>query len=277
MRSVSLALILAAALAAGGCFQMTTVLTVKGDGSGTIDHTMLVTKAALAQLRQFGALAGGRGGGAQSLDLTSEDQARAMASSLGAGVTYVSSSPIDSPLAAGRRSTYAFTDITQVRINQQPDPPAGLSVKTQSLSTQSNAITCTFTHEPNGNAVLHIHLPEPNIPGAGAAANRSPDSPAGDNPLAQQLAMVRMLLAGARISVAVEPGGTLVKTNSPYVDNQRVTLLDVNLDQLLGNEELLAKLQAAKNPDEIKAALKNAPGLKITLEREVTIEFTPAR
>jgi hypothetical protein len=274
MRSVCLPLLVAAALAAGGCFQMTTLVSVKGDGSGTIDHTMLVTKAALAQLRQFGALAGGRG---QNLDLVSEDQARAMATSLGPGVAYISSSPIDTPLGAGRRSTYSFTDITQVRISQQPEPPPGVNIKTQALSTDSGAITCTFTHEANGNAVLHIHLPEPNIPGAGTAAHRTADSPPGDNPLAQQLAMVRVLLAGARILVAVEPAGALVKTSSPYVDGQRVTLLDVNLDQLLGNEAVLAKLQAATNAEEIRAALKDTPGLKITLDREVTIEFTPAK
>lgn len=248
---------------------MTTVLSVKGDGSGTIDHTMLVTKAALAQLRNFGALAGG--GRGQGLDLVSEDQARAMASSLGPGVSYVSSSPIDTPLAEGRRATYAFTDITQLRISQQPAPPGGLSIKTQGLSTDAGTITCTFTHEANGNAVLHIHLPEANIPSAIAEAN--PDNPS----VAQQLAMVRTMLAGARVVVAVEPAGTLVRTNSPYVDGQRVTLLDANIDQLLGNEALLARLRTAKGPDEIKAALQDTPGLKITLEREVTIEFTPAK
>jgi hypothetical protein len=268
MRSLCLPLVLAAALAGGGCFQMTTIVSVKGDGSGTIDHTMLVTKTALAQLRQFGTLAGGRG---QSLDLVSEDQARAMASSLGPGVTYVSSSAIDTPLGEGRRATYAFPDITQLRISQQPAPPDGIWIKTQGLTTDSGTITCTFTHEANGNAVLHIHLPEPNIPGT--LGNATP----GSQGLTQQLAMVRSLLAGARIIVVVEPAGTLVRTSSPYVEGQRVTLLDVNLDQLLGDEALLTKLQAAKGAEEVKAALKEAPGLKITLEREVTIEFTPAK
>ena len=38
---------------------MTTVLKVNGDGSGTINHRMVYTKAALAQLKSFAALGGG--------------------------------------------------------------------------------------------------------------------------------------------------------------------------------------------------------------------------
>jgi len=40
---------------------------------------------------------------------------------------------------------------------------------------------------------------------------------------------------------------------------------------------VIAKLQAATTPDEVKAALMDLPGLKIPLDREVTIEFTPAK
>jgi hypothetical protein len=264
MRVFRLAAVATLAMTAAGCFQMTTVVNVNGDGSGTIDHTMVVTKAALAQLRNFGALGGGR---AQPLDLTSEEQARQMAETLGPGVAYLSSEPIDTPLGEGRHALYAFRDISQVRISQQPSTD-GLPVK---VNARSGDITCSLTHEANGNAVLHINLPEMSLPASlGSAANGNPG-------LAQQLALVRSLLAGARISIGVDPAGQLVKTNSPFVDGGHVTLLDVNLDQVLTNEALLARLQASKTPEEIKAALTDVPGLKIALDREVTIEFTPSK
>jgi hypothetical protein len=266
MRTIGLTGLLAACLASTACFQMTTVVKIKGDGSGTIDHTLLVTKAALAQLRSFGALGGGRG---QKIDLTSEDQARSLAASFGPGVTYVSSDPIDTPLGEGRHSTYEFADIGQVRISQQPRTD-GLPVR-PAANPASGEITCALTREPGGNAVMHINLPEMNFLGTLG------DSAGGGPGLAQQVAMVRSLLAGARISISVEPAGELVRTSSPYVDGARVILLEVNLDQVLGNEALLTRLQSAKTQDEIKAALSDVPGLKISLEREVTIEFTPAR
>jgi hypothetical protein len=89
--------------------------------------------------------------------------------------------------------------------------------------------------------------------------------------------MVRALLAGARVSIAMEPAGSLLRTNAPAVDGSRVTLLDVDVDQLLGNEEVFARLSDAKTPEDLKAVLKEVPGLKIPLERDVVVEFTPAK
>ena len=268
MRHLHPVALLCAVLCSGGCFQMTTIVHLNGDGSGTIDHSMLITNAALAQIRQFSALAGGRG---QTIDFVSEDQARKMAETLGPGVSYVSSEAINTPLGEGRNAKYAFTDINTLRIKPQPDAPGGISVKTQAFSTDSSSITCSFARDPNGNAILTINLPELNLQSALGNANT------GDAGIAQQLAMARALLAGARILIGVEPAGQLVKTNSPFVDGTRVTLLDVNLDQVLANETLIAKVKAASTPEETNAALSGVPGLRIALDREVTIEFTPAK
>jgi hypothetical protein len=269
MRFPRLALVLACGLSCAACFQMSTVVKIEGDGSGTIDHQMVFTTAALQQIRQFAALGGGRGGRGGTLDLVSEDQARSMASSLGSGVTYVSSTPINTPEGQGRLSTYAFADVSQIKITQQPDAPGGMTVRAQGLNTGGGTITCSMTHEANGNAVLHVILPEPSLPGADAAG--------GNAAFVQQVPMIRSILANARVSIVVEPAGRLVRTNSPFVDGRRVTLLDLNLDDLLGNDALLAKLQSAKSADDLRAALKEAPGIRMVLDKEVTIEFTPGK
>jgi hypothetical protein len=47
----------------------------------------------------------------------------------------------------------------------------------------------------------------------------------------------------------------------------------VDLDRVLGDEAFLARLQAAKTPDEVRAVTKGAPGLKINLDPEITVEF----
>jgi hypothetical protein len=233
---------------------------------------MLVTKAALAQLRGMAGLAG-RSDRPQ-IDITSEDQARAMAAALGPGVTYLSSDPIDTASAQGRRSLYAFADVSQLKISQEPEAPGGMR---SSGRGHGGDITCTLTHEPNGNAVVHINLPELELPDIGRRSASGDTPPARNTALLQQLAMARALLAGARLRIAMEPAGRLVHTNSPYVDGSQVTLLDVDLDQFLANEAVLARLQDAANPDEVRAALKDVPGLKMPLEREVMVEFTPVK
>jgi len=271
MRSASqllrAALLVAGALTTTACFQMTTVLKVNGDGSGSIDHQMVYTKAALAQLKSFAALGGGRGGSADPL---SEQQARELTASIGPGVTYVSSELITTPLGQGRSATYAFTDVSQLRISTQPAAPGGIAIKTQGFSTQPSAsasITFTLTRVADGNAVLHIHVPEPNYLDFFGSPNA-----------AGQIGMIRTMLAGARVLLAAEPNGALVRTSSPFVDGPRVTLLDIDLDTVLADDTLLPRIQAvAANPADAKAVLLKANGLKINLDPEITIEFTPAK
>lgn len=245
---------------------MATVMKVNGDGSGTVEHRMLFTTQALMQLRQFAALGGGRG---QTIDPTSEQQAREMAAALGPGVTYVSSTPVKTPTGEGRDAVYAFTDVNQLRVSAQPAAPGGITIRTPGLSTDAETLTFSLTRETGGHAVLRIKVPEPAI--IDAIASNAPV-------VSQQLPMIKAMLAGARLSLVVEPAGQLVRTSSPYVEGQRVTLLEVDLDAVLKDSDaLVAKLQAAKTPEEVKAALKEVPGLKMSLEREITVEFTPAK
>jgi hypothetical protein len=97
---------------------------------------------------------------------------------------------------------------------------------------------------------------------------------AGNNlPSADQMALIRPMFAGARMSLAIEPNGQLIRTSSPYVDGRRVILVDVNLDSLLANDALLQRLQASKSVDETKDLLKNVPGVRLSLDPETTIEF----
>jgi hypothetical protein len=261
MTSSRLAALLITAVTCSGCFQMATVMKLKGDGSGTIEHRMLFTRQALAQLKQFAAL----GGGAQGIDPTSEQQARDMAAALGPGVTYVSSNPISTPAGEGRESAYAFTDVNQLRLGTVPAPPGGASIQAGGLSTTADTLTFSFTRDPNGNAALRINVPDSSLVNTLSTNAAAP----------QQMTMIKSLLAGARVLLEVEPEGTLVRTNSAYVEGPRVTLLDVDLDQVLRDELLIARLQAAKTPDDLKAAVKDVPGLKITLEREIIVEFAP--
>ena len=134
------------------------------------------------------------------------------------------------------------------------------------MSTTSESITFSLTREPAGSTVLHIHVPEPNFLDA-----------LGTPAAASQIGMVKTMLAGAKVLLMAEPAGALVKTSSPFVEGGRVTLLEVDLDEVLKDETLLPRLQAAKTQDEAKAIVLGATGLKINLDRDITIEFTAAR
>jgi len=263
-RGRAFALLLLAS-ACSACFESTTVLRVAGDGSGTLLQRTIIRKAALAQLRSFSALGGGRA----TLDPLSEDQARSLAASLGDGVTLTSTSAIATDEGEGRESVYAFPDVAKLHVSEQPPAAGGVSVKTPGLSTDAPDITLGLTREPGGDAVLHILVPPP-------AIFAGPDGTGGINPVViAQLQAIKGMLAGAHLLLAAEPQGRLVKTSSPYVDGALVTLLEIDLDRMLADDTFLARLQAAKTPDEVRAVVREAPGLKINLDPDITVQFTP--
>jgi hypothetical protein len=261
MRLARVALLAGILVSSTACFQMTTVLRIYGDGAGWIDHRMMFSTAALAQLRQLAAFTGGRGQAV--FDPLSEQQARDLAGVIGHGVTYVQSQAIVEPNGQGREATYSFIDIDQLKISTQPATPQGASPPGLD---GGEMVTFSLAHEPGGSAVLRIQVPEPNWIGSIGTLNAS-----------GQLALLKTVLAGARIVLAVEPAGAIVRTSSPYVNDQRVTLLEVDLDEILKDETLVPRLTAAKTQEEVMAIMRTAAGLKINLDREITIEFTPSK
>ena len=179
--------------------------------------------------------------------------------------------PVKTGKGQGRDSIYAFTDITQLRISEQPKVPGGLSVRSSGVSTDGEPITFALTRLPDGNTQLKILVPRPGmLPLATANANGEVTPPS-----VEQIEMVRGMLAGARLTVAVEPEGQLVSTTSPFVDGNRVTLIDLDIDKAASDPDLVKKLQAPKTLDDAKTAINSVPGLKITLDPEISIVFAP--
>ena len=142
MRQSRLALLLLAGGLCSGCFQFSTVLSVKGDGSGTIDERLIFTQAAVAQLRQFAALAGG--GPQQAFEPVTEQQARAAAATMGPGVTYVSSTP--STPRTGSVATFA----TRLRTSTSSASTKHLRALAASPSARGRNAACVLRANASG-------------------------------------------------------------------------------------------------------------------------------
>jgi len=269
MRYPHLAVILLASVLAGGCLQSATLVRVNADGSGTVEERLLLTKAAVAQLTQLAAMGGEKG---KPFDPFSEEDARKAAADLGPDVKFVSSTPIKTETAEGRSIVYAFTDINRLRVNQSPAAPGGMKPNPKPSTKPESAgdnLRFSLQRSATGSALLTITMPPFKMP-----TDSMPGGDAGGATSPEQLAMVKQLFAGMRIVVAVQPAGRIIKSSSPYVDGQTVTLLDVPVDQLMNNEAAFGAVQRAKTVEDLRAALKGVPGLKVALDPEITIEFT---
>ncbi len=247
---------------------------MKPDGSGTIEQTMTMSAEAIGQLSALSAMSDDKNnkkaGGLD--DLFSDADARAAASKLGEGVTFVSSRKIDTADRKGLAAVYAFTDIRKLRVNEV-SMPGGADAGAGSMAPKDPPMTFSFQQLPSGNGLLTIK--QPGIEKAIAdAGNRS--QPAAGQPDAKMAAagleMARQFLKGLKIDIAVQVP-RVVKTNSPYVAGGTVTLLSMDFDQVLMNPALMDRMNSAKTLADTKALLKDVKGFKVNLEPSLSIEF----
>lgn len=286
-RISALTLIVVTMISLTGCITFLTEVRVRGDGSGTIVQTMTLNPEQMKELvegiaKQMGATA------TESKEDTKKNSPKASeavpfkeadlkgkAADLGPGVTFVSAETIDTKTAAGVRVTYAFKDINQLAVN--PKPEAAMGTAAAGASSQ-DALKFRFNRMPNGNAVLTVLLSRRGTETTEQAA--APPPPASPEESAQQMAMMRQLFKGLHMGMAVDVEGRIVKTNSPYVEGSKVTLMDIDFDPLLSDEksfrDLSAKMEKTMGDDrKAMEALKGIKGLKIVTDPEISIEFAP--
>ena len=263
-------LLLLAALTSG-CITALTSIKLRPDGSGTIEQTLSMNAEAAGQ---FAALAGGfsdpaPGAKKEPPELFSEKEMKEAATKYGDGVVFVSSTPIKTADRVGRIATYQFADIRTLRIDQKPqtgDMPGASSSK------EKEDVLFRFDKQPAGTSQLTVVFPDAKLEDARKDATTDKD---GKKKTIEpgQLEMMKKLFDGLKVSIDVEVLGTIVKTNSPYVQGSRVTLLEMDFSQLLANDQLLAQIGEPGSLEEAKQMLKNVKGFKVNLDREVTIEF----
>lgn len=260
-------LLLAAALT--GCVDVDTVVRVRGDGSGTVTERVLVSSTLFAPLR---ALTEGLGGD-PAFSLLDEEALAARAQAMGEGVQMVDATKRRTGDAEGYLVRYAFPDVRRLRINQNPGhaaPPAGDSAVRH--LTARELITFDFT--AGDVAELTVHFPRA---GAGGAAGE--DDPTGPPPVSAdggtERARLETLFRGLRVAVAVEVYGTIVATDATYRDGPRVTLMELDFEELLKAPGHLDRLteRRPRTLEEAKSLLEDVPGLKVELAPEVRIRF----
>ena len=90
--------------------------------------------------------------------------------------------------------------------------------------------------------------------------------------------MVRQLFEGLKIRIAIEVQGKVVETNSPFVENGQVTLLNIDFDEVFktisdpaGLQSLMGRKPASLA--EVQLLMKELMGIQAPLVPEIRIEF----
>jgi hypothetical protein len=273
-------------LSLAGCINTETVVQLNADGSGRIVEKTLMSKLFIEQMAAMFKGMGDQLGGnstdsatSKGLDLFSEDKARKRTAQLGEGVSFVSSKKISDADWEGLESIYAFRDIRKVHLSERHQPSATPEADSPE-NDKGSQTTFGFARLPNGNSILTVLTPplenkekleeepeekdsedttEPSV-----ASNPSPNTES-----------FKKMFEGFRIVSAIDVQGTVIHTTIPYQTGSRLTLLEIDFSQLLGNEAMLKELQALKPKtlEEAKVLLKEVKGIKIPLDSKMLVEF----
>ena len=263
-----LAVAVVAAVIGSGCIRSATLITVKPDGSGTIEQSVLMNAAALK------GMLGGLGGAQQSSSGgINEDELRKAAAKLGEGVTYVSSEPLKADDGfEGSKALYAFTDISKVRVSQDPNLTGASTGGVATAPKDDSPVTFAMTRT---GGVSNLTVTFNDKPARDKAASQTPPGgPSMDNP--QMMEMMKTMFQGFKVGIDLQVVGSIIKTNADHVAGSKVTLLEMDLGALLADEAKLKEVQKVLGPNasvaELKPYLKDIKGLKVN-DPVVTIAF----
>ncbi len=269
MRLLRLVSIASATLCLTACLNSATLIKVKPDGSGTIEQTMLMNVATLK-----GMMAGldPQGQVKQTSTPFSEEQLKQAAEKLGKGVRFVSYTPLKEANGfEGAKAVYAFDDINAINIEQ--DPNLGSVAPTgPEAAKKSNPVKFNQTRKGD-SSVLTVTFDEKTAAG-NAPANPPQTAPENIDPAMMQ--MMKQMFQGFKVAIDLEVMGKIVKTNADYVNGSRITLMEIDMTELLNDEAKLRALQTKMGPGasiaDIKPLLKDVKGAKIN-HAVVNVEY----
>ena len=257
MRYLRVLAFLAVASAATGCLRISYTLNIKPDGSGTIAKTIAVSKQNAAML------------GGVAL-LPTEAKLREEAAAMGPGVQFVSATPYNAAGFEGLTAVYGFTDVTKLAVNMEQAITGSVNLPGTEPGDKPDPeaeVKLTFTRE-GGGSVLVMRMPD--VPDPDEDTKKQAEQAAAAPGLE---AMMKQMLAGLRMEVAVNVEGKITKTNAPYVEGSKVVLLRMDGDELIKSGAGAATLAQITQGVDPKSMLSKIPGLKIVLLPEVRIEF----
>lgn len=260
---------LCALLVLTGCIDTSTKVTVKPDGSGVIEKTIVLSKH-LAELM----ISMGNKSDAATIEqgILNEKGLKADAAQMGADVSFVWAQKITLDKGNGYQVKYAFKDISKVKLNQSPAagltfPSSGGAGGSGSSGAPTEFMTFAFSKGPP--ATLTIIAPKVTQ----TPAKPAPQASSADTD--KMMATLKPLYSDMRIVLVVEVQGTITKTNAAYASGSSVTLVDMDFAKILADDATFKKLTSTQTQSisELKNMVKSVPGVRIDTQDSVSITF----
>ncbi|MBW8713891.1 MAG: PD40 domain-containing protein, partial [Acidobacteria bacterium] len=270
-RLLATSVIAVCAIGLSGCFTSDVLITVRPDGSGIVEQTVTIRPAALLAFDKLASpelAANAQNPDDISRRFQKDYDTWAEAAHLGGNLRPRSVQPIKTGEATGWALTYEFDDVTEMRLQLVPHVP-GLSGFYQVASKDPGAsTTVSATLKPVNETLERFTFQFPAF-----AIDPSSEPPtAWASGSAQEMLQLQKLIQGSRVTIAVESTAPIVATNSPFLDQNRVTLFDIDVARALFSKQMSTLASTPATFQELLATLADLPGVTLAHEHEVTID-----
>jgi len=248
-----------------GCLKVNSNVKINKDGSGILEEQVLMSDMVISMMNEFMSSFQDSTSTPEEFKLFKEDELEAKASEYGEGVKYVSGEEIKIDGWEGYKAIYSFEDLNKITMDTDPNTKVE---NQQDGGKESEHFSFKFI--PGDIAELIIDRPE--LTSKNEDEEISVETGTADEELDDNL--IKMM-DGMTMTISLELNGKIVETNASYVDDTRITMLDIDFSKLLKNKESLElfKKNPPDNLDEMKAIVENIPGIKVEFKKPVSVKF----
>jgi hypothetical protein len=267
IKTITLLLLLQILLS--GCLQVETNVLVNKDGSGTITEKVLMSKTFVSMMREF-AQSFQDSSSTEEFSLFSEDEIKNNAKGYGEDIEYVSHEFIGDENWEGYNAVFSFDDVTKIKLYPDPDNKVEIGMAEKTPEEEDYYF---FRFIKGDRPELIIDRPEIELnPESGNEVESSVEE---ENIEEESGDEYLQLMEGMKINISVEVEGKIVNTNANYVENSKVTLMHMDLGEMMKNKGEFKKFKnkEPKNIDEMKVFMEKFPGMKLEIQKPVTIKF----
>jgi hypothetical protein len=255
-----------------GCLQVKTTVNLNKDGSGTIEEIVTMKSEVINMMKEF----------AMSFDSTkseefnmfNETELSEKAANFGEGVKYLSGEKIVVDGYEGFKAVYSFTDINKIKLNPSPEDKVPFGDDLGEPETEVVDDLLKFEFKAGTPSTLVINFPKPQM--KDEIQQDSSYTPIEDSTFTEDAEQKMMeMFDGMKMALYFNFKDGIDETDASFVDNTKVTLMEIDFSEIIKNKEVFKKFQGAKpeTMEEFKEVVGDLEGIKVEFKEQVTIKF----
>lgn len=273
MKRPQIVAVLVAAVLFASCINVSSTLTVRPDGSGTVTERILLPAQVtmmMRSLQQFGDSSDG------SQALFTEEEVRDRVESM-PGMRVESVTMLSDDRGEGYEAVYAFNNLNDVSYDPAPGdvlPDDASTTTADNPMDLLSAVDLSFT--PGSPATLTVTMPrddDQEVDDDSLSVDPSTEDPSSP----REERMIRQMLQDSGLRLAVNIEGSIVETNATHRSGSTITLIDIDFGKTMEDSTAFTRMMASNfdvgSTSAAYDSLNTVPGITIEPRETVTIRF----